>query len=981
MKGKFRAVLLLLLAAAMLVFAGCSKDAKQVQKADQTLDELVADDAFQSLDETAQHEQIMEVLEQMASDGLIQTDSVTYDEHSGLYTFTYANGNLGGLCTKVPNEDWNTASSQTGSTDSDAPVGLDGEGLSVLILNGFEDRPYRRDYYEALETEWDDAGLDASLDTDVSVADMKDLGGNDVVVFAMHGSMFRGTPVLCMNESVTDAKDAIYREDLDNGRIARVTLTTGTRQYWVLPTLFSESYESLDVDLIFSESCQFFGCDCTSDMDESFANALLDLTGGTVIGYHNSVGANYSRDVMRDTINALLEGDTFADALQAATDVHGTEDNWVDAAEDKFSAFPVLRSRGPEVLVHTPVTSFVTPEELVVTIGELSVIEPEIEPEGAAGYSISWTSSDEQIVSVTPSGDAGIITAHAKGTATITATLTSGRQTLTAATEVRVASKSRDTVLVLDISGSMSGTPMDEMKQAAVQFCNELLVDEYNNRVGLVFYDDTIRTVGLTSDLNTLITRINEIESGGRTNMEAGLSAADSMLRSEGREGAIHNVVIMADGLPNEGKTSSSGSMSYGALYFGSYTAIEYASAVIDTARQMMTGYNLYSLGFFHDLYFEELNFASALMKELTNQTDGYYQVEEAENLQFAFGDISEEISVGSKIVINIACPVDVTVSYNGESLSSAEKTYCDRTSFGTLQLLGKNKDIKVLSLDSDKQYEIELHGTGTGTMDYTISYYDERETLVDYRTFEQIPITDTTVIHTDTDNVSKDIALDVDQDGDGEVDFIWTAKPRAKAKITYQKDRPGLNGNTLMIIFVSVAAVLTLLMMFVMILSGAGNGKKRRRARSPEIRTSKISKSAAPAIVTPVNEAPVKQTPDPAKPAAETEEAPFRGGVLEIISGTMKDYRIPIRSGETLMLGKDPKVSHVVFDKSYVYVSRLHCTIEYSGESNVYYVVDASSNGTLTNGKTRLVKGKRTMLTPGSVLLLGNEDCTIVLG
>lgn len=431
-----------------------------------------------------------------------------------------------------------------------------------------------------------------------------------------------------------------------------------------------------------------------------------------------------------------------------------------------------------------PATDFTMTDSMVITLGELGVIEPVMTPADADDFTIQWSSSDESVVTVSPTGEAGILTALSKGTATITAVMTSGGNTITRTTQVRVASKARDTVLVLDVSGSMYGEPLEEMKESASQFCRDLLTDEYNNRVGIVFYETDVTSIDLTSDLDYLLSVIDNVTDRGVTNMEGGLTRAGEMLSSSDAD-TIKNIVIMADGLPNEGATSSSGSMPAVSGVSSSGSDFAYANAVIDTAQSMFSQYNIYSLGFFHGMYGVAKDFATTLMQSLTNQSDGYHEVTEAENLQFAFGDISDTISLGSRIVINIACPVDVEVSYGDEKLCSRQSDFNDTASFGSLQLLGENQDIKVLSLDSDKVYDVQLTGTGTGVMDYSVNYYDETEKLADYRIFEAVPIEPTTVIYSSTDN-SMDVSLNIDNDGDGEIDVVWTAAQMSTGVVTY---------------------------------------------------------------------------------------------------------------------------------------------------------------------------------------------------
>ena len=76
---------------------------------------------------------------------------------------------------------------------------------------------------------------------------------------------------------------------------------------------------------------------------------------------------------------------------------------------------------------------------------------------------------------------------------------------------------------------------------------------------------------------------------------------------------------------------------------------------------------------------------------------------------------------------------MDVTVSYNGERLCSAEKNLNLRTDFGTLAF-EENEDksngiddrIKVLRLKEGADYDVQINGTGYGHMNYTIGFMDE---------------------------------------------------------------------------------------------------------------------------------------------------------------------------------------------------------------------------------------------------------------
>jgi|GEM_PF-1868837 len=121
---------------------------------------------------------------------------------------------------------------------------------------------------------------------------------------------------------------------------------------------------------------------------------------------------------------------------------------------------------------------------------------------------------------------------------------------------------------------------------------------------------------------------------------------------------------------------------------------------------------------------------------------------------------------------LRIACPVDVTVTHNGQILSSSEDSYNGETDFGALYILGENDEIKILTLSADNIYDINLIGTGIGTMDYSVEYYDSSDNLIEETLFSAVNITDDTRITTKI-NDGKQITLSVDEDNNGSIDNI----------------------------------------------------------------------------------------------------------------------------------------------------------------------------------------------------------------
>ena len=310
----------------------------------------------------------------------------------------------------------------------------------------------------------------------------------------------------------------------------------------------------------------------------------------------------------------------------------------------------------------------------------------------------------------------------------------------------------RDIVLVLDVSGSMGGTPIEETRKASENFINTILDEDAN--IGLVTYNSSASKVSDFSrnkaELNSMV---SNIYSNGGTNIEAGLLEAYSMLKAGNAKKKI--IVLMSDGEPNEGKEDEA--------------LIEYADEIKND------GIIIYTIGFFEN--FDNKSYAHNLMEKIAS--DGcHYEVANADDLVFFFEDIADQINGQKYIYIRIACPVDVTVSYNGERLCSAEKNLNLRTDFGTLAF-EENEDksngiddrIKVLRLKEGADYDVQINGTGYGHMNYTIGFMDENGDYNDLRKFRNIKITKKTEIDT-VATIADESVLNIDEDGDGKYDL-----------------------------------------------------------------------------------------------------------------------------------------------------------------------------------------------------------------
>ncbi len=249
----------------------------------------------------------------------------------GIVTFKYSNGVLGGFKSEKF-----TDSNYEDNTTSVIPQTIDQSTKNiyekysvgdVLILYSFnypsDDQQCRRYFYDGKDSAscvntWGKSQLNTDIDTSVTVRDLKNIKSKyKIVCFSGHGSIYNGSPVMCLTEKVTDKNRQEYADDLINGRITTVRYDGGT-YYWVYPELFSYSYSGnkLKDKFMFIQSCEAFGEG--EKYDYSFADAMTKSGASAVAGFHNSVNSIYGRDFMKQCVCALSEGKTAKQAYDSS---------------------------------------------------------------------------------------------------------------------------------------------------------------------------------------------------------------------------------------------------------------------------------------------------------------------------------------------------------------------------------------------------------------------------------------------------------------------------------------------------------------------------------------------------------------------------------------------------------------------------------------------------------------------------------------
>eukprot|EP00054_Salpingoeca_dolichothecata_P009046 m.51216 g.51216 ORF g.51216 m.51216 type:complete len:484 (+) comp18129_c0_seq1:77-1528(+) len=176
---------------------------------------------------------------------------------------------------------------------------------------------------------------------------------------------------------------------------------------------------------------------------------------------------------------------------------------------------------------------------------------------------------------------------------------------------------SLDVIVVLDISGSMSGSKLD-MAKKSLQFIIRNLRE--CDRFGLILYDTDVHpTIALTpmttANKQKCQDECAKIRSGSMTNLSGGMLQALQDMKDRKTKGGVSSVLLLTDGLANVGITGDDGIVS-----------------AMQTARPDDVTVNTFGFGTDHK---------ATLLKALSdNGGNGvYYFVENSESIPHAFAD------------------------------------------------------------------------------------------------------------------------------------------------------------------------------------------------------------------------------------------------------------------------------------------------------------------------------------------------------
>lgn len=227
------------------------------------------------------------------------------------------------------------------------------------------------------------------------------------------------------------------------------------------------------------------------------------------------------------------------------------------------------------------------------------------------------------------------------------------------------AEKARYTVVLLDTERTFDltyggetiysvTTPIETIKQAAKKFVEQIQTADGTNYLAIVSYSNVaVVETDFTTDTSKLNSSISDIEIAGQwANINDAFKKADMLLDGVNDPNASKNIVLFTQGIPTEGEYSTGSRYSNDDLSWirndNSVKLYQYANAAYNTAASLMKKYNVYSIGLFQSFGSvpEEgrpvLNFAKKFSSDLQNA--GFRNVDNVDDLKFAFIDVAEDI-------------------------------------------------------------------------------------------------------------------------------------------------------------------------------------------------------------------------------------------------------------------------------------------------------------------------------------------------
>ena len=258
--------------------------AAAMAEADAAVSELLDSSGYAAMTVDERQAAAEAQLEQLAGEGLVQPGSIRYDEENGMVSFSYDCGVLGGILLTDWEDEPFVDLPLTMPEELPGPLDAENDVMplgNAIIYYAFDDTVNSTRYpnYLTMQEAWNGWGLATTIDTDVTVADLRHMDDYDLCVLSTHGAYYtyttgwlfkqvRTAPVLLLREESSFWDDLRYGFDLLTHRVIKVN-----GDYCITPDFFAAAYRGgrLEGTMVFSETCEFFGG--SNILDLSMSNA------------------------------------------------------------------------------------------------------------------------------------------------------------------------------------------------------------------------------------------------------------------------------------------------------------------------------------------------------------------------------------------------------------------------------------------------------------------------------------------------------------------------------------------------------------------------------------------------------------------------------------------------------------------------------------------------------------------------------------
>lgn len=358
-----------------------TKDAKDMKTVDSSLSQLMSSEAYKNKEQKGKINLVKKQLSTLEKDGLIETNSINYNETTKVFHFNYACGISSCVVIKEQkkySDPWLNPISLTDNNYSETSIRQRktttnkssdiSESINSVLMYGFDEKQYElidgswRPVKRELSNWIDICNNKQNMNTAVydcpTIYDFKTaLNNMDFICIFQHGDygvIVEDTYVFqVMGEEVTENTDLAYDTDIYFKRIGKFTSDDGTH-YYITPKFFEFYYNNkLNDSIVYLISCQGFGEG--SSIDYGIADTFIEKCGAkAVLGFYNSVAQCYAYWIYDQMTNLLLNGSTVGEAYDYTVDKLGPSDasflteylfniedmsvrrEWLEAANEKI---------------------------------------------------------------------------------------------------------------------------------------------------------------------------------------------------------------------------------------------------------------------------------------------------------------------------------------------------------------------------------------------------------------------------------------------------------------------------------------------------------------------------------------------------------------------------------------------------------------------------------------------------------------------